>query len=172
MISIATQLPILSGPDANGIHQPLYGRGGHITSFLASIQLGDIVNCLALLLNHVYIPEMVALGSGGQLGMHAQRLQSLPFIWPDDEEVVYSLLIPPPSSNSWFCFSNSLNYMLYFYKVIYFYARLFVPFIDIKPTYSQLFCLVIYVFVPLSLPLRGCFYSSVIMVSFTEPSGS
>lgn len=64
--------------------------------------------------------------------------------------------------------------MLYFYKVIiYFYARLFVvPFIDIKPTYSQLFCLVIYVFVPLSFPPRGCFCSSVIRVSFTEPSGS
>lgn len=59
-------------------------KGGHITSFLASIQLGDIVNCLALLLNQAYIPEMAALGSGGQLGLRAQRLQFLPFIWPDD----------------------------------------------------------------------------------------
>lgn len=57
---------------------------GHITCFLASILLGNIVNCLALLLNRAYIPEMVALGSGGQLGLCAQRLQSLPFIWPDD----------------------------------------------------------------------------------------
>lgn len=29
VISIATQLPVLSGPDANGIHQPLYGRRTH-----------------------------------------------------------------------------------------------------------------------------------------------
>lgn len=83
MISIATQLPVLSGSDANGIHQPLYERRTHHI-LLASIQLGDIVNCLALLLNQAYIPEMVTLGSGGQLGLRAQRLQFLPFIWPDD----------------------------------------------------------------------------------------
>lgn len=154
MISIDTHLTILSGSDGDGIHRPLHGEGVHLTSFLASIKLGNIVNCLALLLNHAYIPEMVTLGSGGQLGLHAQKPHYLPCICLMIRRWFTARLFFSPS-NSWFCFSNSLNYMLYFYKfIIYFYARLFVvPFIDLELTLSQLFCLVIYVFRPLSFPL-------------------
>lgn len=79
-----SNLTVFSGSDADGTHQLLYEEGVHLTSFLASIKLSNIVNCLALLLNHAYIPEMVALGSAGQLGLYAQRQHYLPFILPND----------------------------------------------------------------------------------------